>query len=39
MNRFIQLEDISNVVAWIAIPECSYSKGFTFDVSGGRAVY
>jgi hypothetical protein len=25
--------------AWIVSRECSYSTGFIFDLSGGRAVY
>jgi len=27
------------MVAWIASPECSFSTGFVFDLSGGRATY
>jgi 3-oxoacyl-[acyl-carrier protein] reductase len=26
-------------VAWVASPECSFTTGFTFDISGGRATY
>ena len=32
-------DEIAAMVAWIASPECSFSTGFTFDVSGGRATY
>jgi NAD(P)-dependent dehydrogenase (short-subunit alcohol dehydrogenase family) len=39
MGRAVQIEDVARLVAWIASPDCSFTTGFTFDVSGGRAVY
>ena len=39
MGRFLTVEEIAAMVAWIASPECSFTTGFTFDVSGGRATY
>jgi len=39
MGRCVQIEDIASLVAWIVSPGCSFTTGFTFDVSGGRAVY
>lgn len=39
MKRFIEIEDVANVVTFIASPECGATTGFVFDVSGGRAVY
>ena len=39
MGRAVKIEDVARMVAWIASPECSFTTGFTFDVSGGRAVY
>lgn len=39
MGRFLQIEEIAAMVAWIASPECSFTTGFTFDLSGGRANY
>jgi 3-oxoacyl-[acyl-carrier protein] reductase len=39
MGRFCTVEEIANMVAWIASPECSFTTGFTFDISGGRATY
>jgi NAD(P)-dependent dehydrogenase (short-subunit alcohol dehydrogenase family) len=39
MGRFLTIEEIAAMVAWIAGPECSFTTGFTFDVSGGRATY
>ena len=27
------------MVAWLASDECSFTTGFTFDLSGGRATY
>ena len=39
MSRFLSIPEIAAMVAFIASPECSFSTGFTFDVSGGRATY
>jgi 3-oxoacyl-[acyl-carrier protein] reductase len=39
MGRFLQIEEIANMVTWIAGPECSFTTGFVFDLSGGRATY
>ena len=39
MGRFLSIPEIAAMVAWIASPECSFSTGFTFDLSGGRATY
>jgi 3-oxoacyl-[acyl-carrier protein] reductase len=39
MGRFCTVEEIASMVAWVASPECSFTTGFTFDISGGRATY
>jgi 3-oxoacyl-[acyl-carrier protein] reductase len=39
MDRFLTVDEIAAMVAWIASPECSFTTGFTFDLSGGRATY
>ena len=39
MGRFCTVEEIADLVAWIASDECSFTTGFTFDVTGGRARY
>jgi NAD(P)-dependent dehydrogenase (short-subunit alcohol dehydrogenase family) len=39
MGRFLQIPEIAAIVAWIASPECSFTTGFVFDLSGGRATY
>jgi 2-dehydro-3-deoxy-L-rhamnonate dehydrogenase (NAD+) len=39
MNRFGQPEEAAALVAWIASDECSFTTGFAFDLSGGRATY
>ncbi len=39
MNRFLRIPEIAAMVAWIAGPECSFTTGFVFDLSGGRATY
>ncbi len=39
MNRFLQIPEIAAMMAFIAGPECSFTTGFVFDLSGGRATY
>ena len=38
-GRFVEVEEIANMVAWMASPECSFTTGAVFDISGGRATY
>ena len=39
MKRCGTLDELANMVAFIVSRENSFSTGFTFDLSGGRAVY
>ncbi|HEX3885106.1 MAG TPA: SDR family NAD(P)-dependent oxidoreductase [Stellaceae bacterium] len=39
MERFVAVEEIAALVAWLASAECSFSTGGVFDISGGRATY
>ena len=39
MNRFVNVEEIAAMIAWLASEDCSFSTGAVFDISGGRAVY
>ncbi len=39
MGRFVLVEEIAALVAWLASAECSFSTGGVFDISGGRATY
>lgn len=39
MSRFVRVEEIAALVAWLASSECSFSTGAVFDLSGGRATY
>ncbi len=39
MGRFVSIAEVAAMVAWIAGPECSFTTGFTFDLTGGRATY
>jgi 3-oxoacyl-[acyl-carrier protein] reductase len=39
MGRFLTVDEIAAMVAWIAGPECSFCTGATFDLSGGRGTY
>src|ERR1051326_817067 len=39
MNRFVAVEEIAALVAWLSSEECSFSTGGGVDISGGRATY
>lgn len=39
MGRLVQPDEIAETAAWIASPACSFTTGFVFDVTGGRATY
>lgn len=38
-GRFVELDEIAGMVAWLCSPESSFSTGAVFDLSGGRATY
>ena len=39
MKRCGTLEEVANLSAWIVSEESSFNTAFTFDLTGGRAVY
>ena len=39
MKRTGKLEEVAAMIEWIVSPECSFTTGFCFDLSGGRATY
>ena len=39
MARFVRPAEIAALAAWIASPECSFSTGAVFDITGGRSTY
>jgi hypothetical protein len=39
MKRTGTLAEAAAMIDWIVSPECSFTTGFTFDLSGGRAVF
>jgi 2-dehydro-3-deoxy-L-rhamnonate dehydrogenase (NAD+) len=39
MKRCGELDEAARMIAWIVSPACSFTTGFTFDLSGGRATY
>ena len=38
-GRFVKLDEIAGMVAWIVSEENSFTTGAVFDLSGGRATY
>lgn len=38
-GRFLEVDEVSAMVAWLVSEENSFSTGATFDLSGGRATY
>ena len=38
-GRFVLVEEIAALVAWLASADCSFTTGGVFDISGGRATY
>ncbi|MBL9155626.1 MAG: SDR family oxidoreductase [Verrucomicrobiales bacterium] len=39
MKRCGTLDEVTALSCWIVSPEASFNTGFTFDLTGGRAVY
>lgn len=39
MRRCGEVEEVAELVAWAVSPSCSFTTGFTFDATGGRATY
>jgi 3-oxoacyl-[acyl-carrier protein] reductase len=37
--RFVEVDEIANLVCWLASKENSFTTGGVFDISGGRATY
>lgn len=38
-NRFVEVDEVAAMIAWLASPENSFTTGAVFDLSGGRATY
>ena len=39
MGRFVEVDEIAAMVAWLSSEDCSFSTGAVFDLTGGRATY
>jgi len=39
MKRLGTIQEVASLSAWIVSRECSFTTGFVFDLSGGRATY
>jgi 2-dehydro-3-deoxy-L-rhamnonate dehydrogenase (NAD+) len=38
-GRFLEIQELASLVAWLASEENSFSTGAVFDISGGRSTY
>ena len=38
-GRFLEIDELSSLVTWLASEENSFSTGAVFDISGGRSTY
>ncbi|MEX2536970.1 MAG: SDR family NAD(P)-dependent oxidoreductase [Trueperaceae bacterium] len=38
-KRFLEVDEVANMVAWLVSQENSFTTGAVFDLSGGRATY
>jgi len=38
-GRFVTVQEIAALIAWLASEDCSFTTGAVFDISGGRATY
>lgn len=38
-GRFVEVEEIANLVTWLSSDDCSFSTGGIFDITGGRSTY
>lgn len=39
MERFVTVEEVANMVCWLASEECSATTGAAFDIAGGRCQF
>ena len=39
MGRFVTVDEIAAMTDWLLSPECGFTTGAIFDISGGRATY
>jgi 3-oxoacyl-[acyl-carrier protein] reductase len=39
MARFVTVDEIAAMAAWLASEDCSFSTGAVFDITGGRSTY
>jgi 3-oxoacyl-[acyl-carrier protein] reductase len=39
LGRAGRVDEVAALIAWMASDECSFTTGFTFDLSGGRATF
>jgi 3-oxoacyl-[acyl-carrier protein] reductase len=39
MGRFVEVQEIAAMIAWLSSDDCSFTTGAVMDLSGGRATY
>jgi 3-oxoacyl-[acyl-carrier protein] reductase len=38
-GRLGEVDEVAEIISFMASKACSFTTGFTFDISGGRATY
>jgi len=39
MGRLGEVDEVAAMICWLSSPDCSFSTGAVFDISGGRSTY
>ncbi len=39
MGRFVEVDEVAAMAAWLASEDCSFTTGSVFDITGGRSTY
>ena len=39
MGRFVEVQEIAAMIAWLSSEDCSFTTGSVFDITGGRSTY
>ena len=39
MGRFLEVDEVGAMVAWLSSEDCSFTTGSVIDITGGRSTY